>query len=309
MKVVKGNILIATEGFETANINEYNRDRAVRDFYEMKSNAERNNDRFYALESLFTHQFSYGEYYPGFMNLTWQEFQSKNSLKGIEETTYELMHTFCQCPSITQLCDEHTFLQKDEPRVFAGYCNPQKRTSFINNKDNWEEWHRTWYVAHQDKIDWHNVNNKWFPRMDLINAIIMRELYANLKESEIQSIDKNKFVVAFHEKVMRKQGCNLSAYAESIGSEICVKNYYKEEIELSKIEQQAAGNSLRKVFSIINSCGEQQFISIDFKHGMFEFHDGKGCHLGEYHFDGTYNADSDSTHDLKCLDQWRRQNK
>ena len=32
-----------------------------------------------------------------------------------------------------------------------------------------------------------------------------------------------------------------------------------------------------------------QFISIDFGHGMFEFHDENGEHQGEFRFDGSQN--------------------
>ena len=47
--------------------------------------------------------------------------------------------------------------------------------------------------------------------------------------------------------------------------------------------------------------GKKQYISLDFHKGMFEFHDEKGIHLGEYFFDGTRNKGAEESHNLRTL--------
>jgi len=76
--------------------------------------------------------------------------------------------------------------------------------------------------------------------------------------------------------------------------------------ELSNLERQYA-KSLREIYSIMNKDSKLQFISIDFAHGMFEFHDENGEHQGEYRFDGSYNSPKQPDHSFKCMKQWHKQ--
>jgi len=46
---------------------------------------------------------------------------------------------------------------------------------------------------------------------------------------------------------------------------------------------------------------EKQYNSLDFHKGMFEFHDEKGRHLGEFLFDGTMNKEAQRNHDFRTL--------
>ena len=68
---VNGSLLVTTDGLETSCISDADRDGVVSRFYEMKFNAEHKNDRFYVLESVYSHSFSYGSFYPGFVNMSW----------------------------------------------------------------------------------------------------------------------------------------------------------------------------------------------------------------------------------------------
>ena len=95
-------------------------------------------------------------------------------------------------------------------------------------------------------------------------------------------------------------------YASKIGGEICRCNYYTYEAELSDMERQFA-KSIREIYSIVNKGGLEQFISIDFGHGMFEFHDKNGEHQGEFRFNGTLNSGVEADHRLKSLEQWRKE--
>lgn len=306
MVKAKGSLLVTADELETAYIPEKERDKAVLGFYDMKSEAERHHDRFYVLEEVYTHPFTYGEFYPSFMNMSWKEFQECKTLKGISQTTFEMMQSFCKNPVIATLGSEAEFMIKEEPQARSGYSNPTGTSVFVKDLGSWEEWHRKWNVVHQDQIDWTGVDNNWLPRPDLVHWILRRELIVNLGKEEAERIDDCDVVSVFYERVMRRKGGKIEAYASSIGGEICQCNYYRHESELSTLERQYA-KSLRDIYSIINQEGKIQFISIDFLHGMFEFHNDKGDHLGEFRFDGSPNSVAETGHSLKCLEQWHKQ--
>lgn len=309
-----GNLLLTVEGMETSHIPEADRERAVVEFYNMKAAAERRYDRFYALEAVFGYTFSYGTFYPNFYNMTWNEFQACPSLKGIGQRAFELMQGFCQNPNVATLIDEAAFDRKDEPRALTGYSNPQAYPVFVGDRMAWEMWHRKWYAEHPSDIDWEATYNDWLPRLDLVLEILRRELRAKFREEGLAQAEielylsriENKDVAnVFHDEVMRFKGGQLEAYASKIGGEICLRNYYTYEAELSVLERQYA-KSLREIYSIVNKAGDIQFISIDFGHGMFEFHDKDGKHQGEYRFDGSFNSVAEDNHSLKCIELWRR---
>lgn len=318
MAQVKGSLLVTAEGMDLANVEEKNRDRVVADFHRMKTDAERQHDRFYAMDDLFSHRFSYGDFYSGFLFKPWPEFHADKILSSISQNTHQLIQSFSQCITMVPLGGEVEFGEKEEPRAHTGYCNPQGYDDFVGNKTQWEEWHREWYCCHPQAIDWSDVDNDWLPRQDLILAILKRELLSKLiddglasedAERELASIPDDKIVHEFHKQVMGHKGRDLEGYALQVGGEICRCNYYRYEAELSDLERQYA-KSLRAIYSIVNRNERRQFISIDFGHGMFEFHDERGSHLGEYRFDGTWNSDAKADHSLKSLSLWckRREN-
>lgn len=310
-----GNLLLTIEGLEISHIPETKREKAVLEFYKMKTKAERHQDRFFALKSVYSHVFSYGSFYPNFCNMTWAEFQSYQSLKGISQRVFDLMQGFCQNPNACNVDDEDTFADKDEPRAHSGYSNLLEYPVFVGDSAAWEKWHREWYKMHPMDIDWDNAANYWFPRQDLILEILKRELLKRFMEDGnevecamemLENIEEKNVVHEFHRQVMARQGNNLEAYASKIGGEICRCNYYTYEDKLSDLERQYA-KSLREIYSIVNKNGNLQFISIDFGHGMFEFHDDNGKHQGEFRFDGcTSNKGASADHDLKCLEHWRK---
>lgn len=310
-----GNLLLTEEGLETAHIPVNKREDAVLGFYRMKSEAERCHDHFYALASVFSHKFSYGTFYPHFCNMSWDAFQACESLKGIGQRVFDLMQGFCQNPSVSTLRDEAVFARKDEPRAHTGYSNPKPFSVFVGDRTAWELWHREWYTAHPSEIDWSFSANDWLPRQDLILEILKRELLSvfledglTLEEAKIavEDIADGNVALFFHDMVMRHKGDAIEGYASQIGGEICRCNYYTYEAVLSDMERRYA-KSLREIYSIVNKDGYRQFISIDFGHGMFEFHNEKGEHQGEFHFDGSYNSPIEIDHSFKCMDQWHKQ--
>ena len=318
-----GSLLIKAEGLETASIPVKDRDAAVLGFYKMRDMAERHDDRFYALQEVYESIYSYGAFYPGFLNMPWAVFSQQGSLRGICETTYELMVSFSKCPGMETLRVEADFLKKNEPRAFSGYGNHASHAVYVCSIPEWEEWRRHWFLLHPEKIDWSKADNAWIPRPEKVRAIARRELLLktiedlkNGGDDEISAHRKAKsfvdrvpdtaIVVEFHNRVMRSKGGEMVAYAERIGTEICEANYYRHELELSELERQRADNSFRKVFSIQNSCGKSQFLSIDFVHGMFEALDEHGVHQGELHFDGSFNSGAEIDHSFKCMAEWHR---
>lgn len=303
---MKGSLLVTKNELETNQIPPNNRDDVIVGFYLMKTEAERHGDRFYTTKDVYEHPFSYGTFYPEFINLSWRDFQAFDSLKGISQKTYELMLSFCQCTGFTTLATDLEFSTKEVPHARSGYSNPMMVDCFVNDLNGWEEWHREWYASHQEQIDWNDSPNNWLPRIDLINKILRRELVSCLGEEEVERISEGTIVNVFYNHVMKHKGAETHAYAKKIGSEVCLCNYYVFEHELSSLEHQASG-SLRAIFSIINREGQRQFISIDFKHGMFEFLDRKGKHVGEFRFDGSPNSGEEEDHSLRCLHEWHKQ--
>jgi hypothetical protein len=100
---------------------------------------------------------------------------------------------------------------------------------------------------------------------------------------------------------MRQQGPNLAAYTIEIGGKIAKSNYYEYDAQLSANETRAAGNSLRTIYKIIGNGGQLKYISLDHLHGMFEFHNFKGEHLGEFKFDGSFNSKAEPDHNFRTI--------
>lgn len=314
MPAVKGSLLVTAEAMELASISADSRDRAVGDFHRMKTEAERRHDCFYALQELYDHQFSYGDFYTGLLYRAWPDFHADHVLAVISQKTHQLIQAFSQCPLLLPLNSEADLQQKEKPHAHTGYCNPQGHVDYVGNMPTWEKWHREWYTAHPQEIDWSSATNGWLPRQDLILDILKRELQAKFMEDGIKLEEAKQAVDAiaqanianeFHDKVMKHKGETLAGYASQIGGEICRCNYYTYEAELSDMERQYA-KSMREIYSIVNKDGRQLFISIDFGHGMFEFLDENGDHKGEYRFDGSPNSGVEADHGLKCLAHWRK---
>lgn len=296
----QGNILLTHDGLEITNIEAPRRDKAMLAFFRMKDIAEREGDIFHILKETISQKFSYGAFYPGPESMGWDEFHG--IFQEIRFNTYQYLTSFPQNTKPKTIGNLQEFQEKKH-RTFGGFDIINKPgEDYIYDTASRDLWHEQWYAAHPQEIIW-TKENDWLPRQDKAIAILKREL----RKHDIGIPSKEEEVaVVFHDKVMRHKGTEIKAYAELIGTEICLSNYYKEEKELSDMENKAAG-SPRKIFCIVNHEGKTQFISIDFAHGMFEFCDATGFHKGEYKFDGTYNADPEpKTHSLRCLGQWRQ---
>lgn len=301
MSKTNGHILVIPEGLETQNIPQSERDQKVRDFYDMKTSAESDGDQVYADDGIYSQSYSYGNFISDLLYISWPELQQKPSLNGVTQRTLQLIIGTCKNPGFRKCSDVSNFLSTHRHATYAGFNIPVQQSHYIFNEICRLQWHEKWYTENPYEIIWPN-NCDIFPCYDKIINILKRELQ---KLGKNIPTNNEEIVSAFHGQIMNHKGPDIHAYADEIGTEICKCNYYKEESVLSTLESRRNGGTLRKIFSTINKHGKQQFISIDFKHGMFEFLDHTGAHQGEYLFDGSeHKGPSAEDHSFRCMDEW-----
>lgn len=325
-----GSILITQEGVETSTIQESCRNESIYNFDMMLDEAVRIGDRCFMLEEAYQHKYSYGDYFPAFVNLSWEEFCQNESLRGVSQSTYnKITNSFRNFyPKI--VISEEEFDKERTPRGRGGFEHSDSSEDFLCKLKHWDRWHCNHLTAHPDEIQW---NGAFFiPNVKKVYEILKEEILqyirrkyetrignATNKEQEINKIyeelfkDKayhvnedikeklksNAIALLFHKVVMHslKTHPDMTAYCKKIGKRVCEVNYYQYEKDLSSKEQQRCA-SLRCIYGIIKN-GEKQYISLDFHKGMFEFHDFSGRHLGEFYFDGTWNKKGEESHNLK----------
>ena len=318
-----GSILITQEGIETSTIDEDKRDKSLFNFYTMLEEAVKLGDCCFMTEATYGHKYSYGDYYPAFTLFSWDEFQQIESLKGISQITYNYITNNFHVIYPKKITNQEEFERENMPQGEGGFEHLDSSKDFLCNISNWKKWHQDYLTAHPEKIRWEL--NSHLSNIEAVYDILEEEILiyikgkykerinkANDTEQEIKKIwnelfaDKkyhkkqNGIALFFHQVVMPSKGRNeMTAYCKEIGKKVCEQNYYQYENELSTNEQRAC-QSLREIYSIVKK-GENQYISLDFHKGMFEFHDKKGIHLGEYFFDGTLNKDPDAKHNLRTL--------
>lgn len=326
-----GSILITQEGVETNSIEVDSRDKSFFNFYTMLEKALKFGDCCFMTEAIYKHSYSYGDYYPAFVNLNWEDFQKIESLKGISFNTYNyITNNFLYIYPKT-LTAEKDFEKLNKPRGKGGFKYSNCPEDFLCCISRWNKWHCEHLTTHPEEIKW-NKNALFIPNVNAVYQILKEEtlLYIereyggsiekadnrkqkierildklladkedyHINEDKMKPLKPNAIVLFFHRIVMPSKGRNeMTAYCKKIGKKVCEQNYYQYEGELSTNEQKACG-SLREIYSIVKN-GEKQYISLDFHKGMFEFHDKKGIHLGEYLFDGTFNKKAEKSHDFK----------
>lgn len=327
-----GNILITQEGVETSTIQEGIRDKSLFSFYEMINKAVDDGDKCFMLETAYQHTYSYGDYFPAFVNLSWDEFKNKKSLNGVSYNTYNYITNNCQNCSPSCIVNEIEFEQKRDPRGFGGFEHTDSSEDFLCNLAYWKRWHIKYLTSHPEDIQW-DKNHSFIPNINAVHEILEEEIInyirkeniarinaATNKEKEINKIKEelfdeadyhineditqplkiNAIALLFHRVVMASfKHTEMTAYCREIGKKVCEVNYYQHEKDLSNKEQQHC-KSLRCIYSITKN-GQKQYISLDFHKGMFEFHDESGRHLGEFLFDGTWNKKAEESHNFKTL--------
>lgn len=327
-----GSILITQAGVETSTIEENRRDESLCNFYMMLDIALAAGDSCFMTEEAYQHIYSYGDYFPAFLNLSWEEFNQKASLKGVNFNTYYYITSNFRSIYPKRVTNENEFEQQGMPKGKGGFEHSDSSEDFLCNILHWEKWHCDYLSAHPEEIKWEpespfiaNKNAVYEILEKEITSYIRRkyeerinkatnkkeeirkiwdELFAEKvyheKEDTTQPIKQNAIALFFHHVVMPSiDHHSMTACCKEIGGKVCQANYYQYEQELSSDEQQACGGS-RQIYSIIKN-NEKQYNSLDFHKGMFEFHDEKGRHLGEFLFDGTMNKEAQRNHDFRTL--------
>lgn len=238
----------------------------------------------------------------------WNDFKKNPVLKGIGFNTYlRLIDCFTVNPCPKEVNDQvfKAYLKRKGYLGLAKFGIPTILYPYTYDYQSYNKWQADWYRMNPLDITW-SANSPFLPNMEYVEMVLEEELVSAGKYEytieDAQNSRVHKLAIAFHDKVMRRKGAQKRSYTQEIGGRICLGNAYTYEKQLSENESKVCGGDPRSIYSIEKN-GEKQYISLDFAHGMFEFHDKKGTHLGEFHFDGSPNkiAAPIGKHDLKTI--------
>lgn len=296
-------LLIA--GLETSSVSEERRDEYFRNFCNLVDFFHKTKVKLEKEKGIETHNFSFGMIWE-FVCGSWADFVVKDSLKGISQTSYEMFAPILmQHPSLGAEITNIEWERREHPKTSYGLCPDAAENNYIADTLSWQKKRAEYYAAHQTMYAWNETDDSFLPNRLLSDKILEREIekhgYMEEYQTEKSRRSSNALSIVFHNKVMRGKGNALAAYTEEIGKEVCEANYYQYEEILSRNERRAAHNSLRSIYSMINRDGNKQYISLDFRHGMMEFHNEHGDHLGEFQFTGMRNAEADPSHNFRTL--------
>lgn len=300
------NAQLLIEGLETKSIKKEERDGRYVHFCRLVAFFHETEVCLVKEEGLDTHNFSFGTVYD-LLYGSWADFSKKDSLEGITQNSYQMVAPLLmQHPSLGTEIAASEWLKRGEPKASYGLCPGVMSEVYVTDTLTWQNARAKYYATHQTMYVWKEDDDSFLPNRLLSDKILEREIekHGYMEAYEIEkskeSLESDSLSVVFHEQVMKRKGETLEAYTAEIGQQICEANYYQYEAELTRKEQKKV-NSLRRIYSLINRNGEKQYISLDFRHGMMEFHDAHGKHLGEFRFTGVQNAEEDSSHNLQTL--------
>ncbi|OGU80685.1 MAG: hypothetical protein A2W11_01230 [Ignavibacteria bacterium RBG_16_35_7] len=296
-------MFLINDSFELEDVPEPQRDSVLKLFFNAINCIKNYPDILYATQELHTRNFSFGNIYE-LLYGSWSKIKSIPTLRGISSTTLNYYHhiMFATPNLFNEIASKEVFDEQfaSEHHGYSGIDYLTHPSPYVKCEISWNEWKCSWLQNHQHEVSWVNVNDEFLPNKKFSDEIIWKEVEVHSKHLDLNKYSGNR-TSAFYEEIMKKKGPATAAYSRQVGSRIAKTNYYKLEKELSNKERKISGNSLRTIFSLIGSNGKIKYISIDHKHGMFEYHNHKGDHLGEFRFDGTPNSGVDPSHSLKTL--------
>lgn len=230
----------------------------------------------------------------------WNDFENNPALKGIGFNTYLRLidcFTINPCPNEINNQAYKAYLNRKGYIGLAKFGIPAILLPYTYDYQSYNNWQSDWYRMNPSEIIW-SADSPFLPNLEYVETVLGEELVSAGKYEytvgDAQDSRVHKLAIAFHDKVMRMKGGQINPYTLEIGGKICLGNAYTFEKQLSKNESKACGGDPRSIYSIEKE-GVKQYISLDFAHGMFEFHNVKGTHLGEFHFDGSPNKPADLT--------------
>ena len=309
---VNGNILLDKKG-SFSNINQHNAEYAVYDFASMVKEADKSKDTLY-YDSDEWFQFHAKSYSP--KDPYWH---------GVGDIAYTLLLGVSN-PVFKPIQVENVeeFESKPMPKIHGGFlCDGCSQENYVYDKQSINKWHDQWFMDNPEKIDWNKSANDVLPCYDRTIDILREELqklkdcpdsinkleYSDKKyimSVELDGLEAKQIVSKFYSLIMdhKDESGEKVSYAKEIGSKICELNYYHHEKELEELNND--NQQIVKIYSI-KKDDKYQFLSIDKRHGRFEWCNEKGDHICEVMFDGESVKNSqDANHSISQIDNWKR---
>lgn len=293
------------KGLELDKISENNRDKSFQKFAYLIDFFHKTKVKVCMQDGLINHRFSFGTIYDLFYS-PWSTISQEDSLKGISQATYQMVISmYMQHPSLGKEMNDEEWAKKEMLKVHYGILKIDREKNYVTEQKEWQKFRASYYASHPGCYEWKDNDDDFLPNRLYSDKLLEVEILNSVHKEEYENAQKDKrknvLSIFFHDYVMKAQGPNIAAYTKKIGELICTANYYKYEHDLSVRESNHNRHSMRAIYSTLNRNGEKQYISLDFKHGMFEYHDKKGKHLGEFRFTGLKNSEGETSHDLTTL--------
>lgn len=239
-------------------------------------------------EGLYCKEFKFGYFYN---DLLYGKFEKLRSW-GISQKTHELLsNVLMQKPCLGKEISNSDWDNIASCKIDYGLQNDSNENYCTCEKE-WQAERIKFYVANPDQIDW--SQDEWFPNKEWSERLLKE--FINDRTTSLEGPSSNDVENQAH-NILRRMGPEFQAKVSVLGADLCLGNFYFEEKTLSIEELELCG-SQRRIFSITKQS-RKQYISLDFAHGMFEYHDSSGNHLGEYRLLGTKNSDADKSHNLR----------
>lgn len=307
----QGCLMLSFSGIEFQSIHSHYRDCALDVFLETIESATDAKEEIVLDKRIEGHKYSFGDFFDDFLYADWNCFHSNSFLKSISQNTFQRLIASQFFRPGKQLCSQKIF---NHLKIRTGYCG-LKGTSisankpFVGTKEEFAEYKIDWYTRNPEFIDW--SDDDFLPNRKFIEDLLVEELKKNGKGNLLKDLFRERdsrerlrqISQVFHSEIMNHlgRGVEREAYAMKIGGKICKGNYYIYCDDLST-QEKMKHKSLRRIYKIIKN-GKAQYISLDFEKGMFEFHNAKGEHLGEFRYDGSRNGKARADHNSNFVDK------
>lgn len=147
-------------------------------------------------------------------------------------------------------------------------------------------------------LDINDIEIKYFSnayRQIIMNEILVPTLINPLPNSDLCS-DYLNIQTQYIEN-----GEDKICIYDKVGTEVALRNGYRIDDELSKLNSKSNAESEKVKRKIFSHSKAKVFLSIDFRHGLFEVFNHNGEHQGEYSYVGEkiHEADTSGKHDIK----------
>lgn len=307
-------LFLVSDSFELSNIPREERDEIFASFCKAVSLAQRQGDTLFGTNDLQTRNYSYGSFFWNFLYGGWESIDADPNLNGISNVTHSLYTNllYAMPGLVTEIESLNQFAQMyaDSHNGHLGFKTMNAPVPYISCFRSFNVWKCPWLSLNQDAINWEGVTNIFLPNSEYSEMILKDEIELRKKQLQIQGKEKElsqlkempgDIALVFHNGVVRHKGADIGTYAREVGGKVLEANYYQFDPELTKAEREASNNRRRYIYKLLNRNEEYQYVSIDHGHGMFEYHNSKGEHLGENRFDGGYNSGSEVDHNLRTL--------